>query len=111
MSNRYHDNAFRVDDRPGTGRTRTLRAVALGDLTFAVTYRGVELARYVQSIHGADASYATAIHYRVTLADGRTYDTRDGIDARRAIGFDTPSILQRIWWDYNGVRPIPAVAR
>lgn len=100
----YDDNSYRVMDRPGTGVTRTLRFDLIADLTWAVSYRGRVIARLEQSISGWDASLYETIHYRVSFPDGRVCDTREML--RTVVGWDTPSVLQRIWWDYNGYRPM-----
>jgi len=100
----YDDNAYRVQDRPGTGVTRTLRFTKVADLTWTVTYRGSEIATYTQSVNGWDAGLTTIIHYRVTFPDGRIRDSRDV--SRKVVGWDTPSVLQRIWWDHNGYLPM-----
>lgn len=100
----YDKNTYAVDDRPSTGVRRTLHFDMVADLTWAVSYRGNVIARYEQSVNGWDMGLYDTIHYRVTFPDGRVCDTREM--HRKVVGWDTPSVLQRIWWDYNGYRPM-----
>lgn len=100
----HRQGTYRVVDKYGTGTMKTLRVELVAPLTWRVTHRGEELATLEQSKSGWDAELYEVIHYRVTFKDGTVADSREL--GRKAVGWDTQSVLERLWHHVTGYRPL-----
>jgi len=95
----FRNGTCRVMHRPGTGQTRTIRHTPIGDLKWQVSYRNQVIGEYEQSVNGWDTHLMSVIHYTVTFADGSTFNTKT--TDRLVVGWDTPSVLTRMWWHHT----------